>query len=535
MKPLTRLQQQEKLIKDLRARLENRQGKAEIALTVAEEEIASLKSQLAVKDKTIVMLQTGMNVVTAENEKLHNENDTLKDALDKAEDRVAKLEAMLKKDSTNSSKPPSADSDFTKAKANSSKEKSGKKVGGQPGHKGHRLLPSSDPDNIVDKKPPCVCACCGGDVIFSDSYEARQSKDFEVVVTITEERSYQGRCINCNKKYIGEFSEGINSHVGYGPNVKAAVAMLNTDANVPVHKTALFISCLTEEKINMSDGTVVNITAELAARFRSTVQEIVLLLASCGVLNVDETGVHVNGNLTWIQIISNEDYSLYARSLKRGTPNEVMDSLIMLFTGVLVHDHLKSYYGYTHLSHAECNVHILRYLKAVAEIMKHPWAKDLADLLVKANDRKKELLESDIAEMKDEELSEIRERFIAIIDQGQQEYETAIEGKKNITYYDEERRLLNRLRKYLDEHLRFLCDFTVPFSNNGAEHGARHIKGKKKTGGGFRSDSGVDNYTVIASVVATLRKQRKHIYTAMRDAFKGIPPKMLETAIIEPG
>jgi hypothetical protein len=272
---------------------------------------------------------------------------------------------MLKKDSTNSSRPPSADSAFTKAKANSAKEKSGRNVGGQPGPKGHRLLPPSVPDTIVDKKPPSVCTCCGGDVLVGEGYESRQNKDIEVIVTITEERAYQGQCANCSKKFKGEFSDGFTGHAAYGPNVKAAVAMLNTDANVPVNKTALFVSCLTEGQINMSDGTVVNITAELAARFWSTVQEIVLLLAACGVLNVDETGVHINGSLTWIQIISNENYSLYARSLKRGTPNEMMEGLIMLFTGVLVHDHLKSYYGYAHLSHAECNVHILRYLKAV--------------------------------------------------------------------------------------------------------------------------------------------------------------------------
>ncbi|MDR0295828.1 MAG: IS66 family transposase [Prevotellaceae bacterium] len=535
MKPLTRIQQLEKQNKDLRVRIDNRQGKAEIALNVVKDENTSLKLQLSTKGKAIVMLQAGMNVVTEENEKLKKENGELKDALDKANDRVAKLEAMLKKDSTNSSKPPSTDSEFTKAKADSNKEKSGKAVGGQPGHKGHYLLPSPEPDNIVDKKPPSVCSRCGGDVIFSDKYEARQNKDFEVIVTIREERVYHGRCVNCKKKYKGEFSEGFNSHAGYGANVKAATAMLNTDANVPVHKTALFISCLTEGKINMSDGTVVNITAELAAKFMSAVQEIVILLASCGVLNVDETGVRVNGKLTWMQIISNENYSLYARSLKRGTLNDEMESLIMLFTGVLVHDHLSSYYGYTHLSHAECNVHILRYLKAVTEIMHHPWAKDLAGLLVNANNQKKELLKNDITKMKDEDLEEIRERFTTILDQGQKEYDAAIEGKTNITYYEEECRLLNRLRKYIDEHLRFLCDFAVPFSNNVAEHGARHIKGKKKTSGGFRSDSGVDNYAVIASVVATLRKQRKHVYTAMRNAFKGKPPKIYEPVIIEPG
>jgi transposase len=236
--------------------------------------------------------------------------------------------------------------------------------------------------------------------------------------------------------------------------------------------------------------------------------------------NVDETSVRINGKLTWMQIISNENFSLFGRSQKRGTLNDVMNSLIMLFTGVLVHDHLKSYYGYTHLSHAECNVHVLRYLKAVTEIMKHPWAKDMADLMTEANKHKNDLLEAGVSAIPEDKLAAIRENYRSILNQGQKEYDAAVAGKKNITYFDEERRLLNRLRKYLDEHLRFLNDFSVPFSNNGAELGARHVKGKQKTSGGFRSDGGVDNYAVIASAIATLRKQRKHIYSAIRGAFR---------------
>ena len=235
-----------------------------------------------------------------------------------------------------------------------------------------------------------------------------------------------------------------------------------------------------------------------------------------------------------MQIISNENYSLYGRSLKRGTPNEVMDSLIMLFTGVLVHDHLKSYYSrYAHCSHGECITHGLRYLKAVTEIMKHPWAKALADLLTAANKRKKELMEAGGTGMREEELDGIREKYADILVQGRKEYADAIEGKKNITYYNEERRLLNRLREYTDEHLRFLSDFSVPFSNNGAEHGARHIKGKQKTSGGFRSNKGTDNYGVVASVAASLRKHRMHVYSAIRDAFRGFRLCFVDAAPIE--
>lgn len=552
MRPLTPKQVLEKQNKELRIRLENRAGKAELALCAMEDEVKSLKAQLhslekarkdeakdlevqlREKDKIVAMLQAGYSPIVAENdalrqqvESLHAEIGALQDALDKSEDRAAVLAAMLKKDSTTSSKPPSTDNDFTKAKANSEKKKSGKKPGGQPGHNGHRLEPSPEPDIIVDSMPPDTCPCCGGGVVAIDGFEPRQVIDVEVIVTVTEERSHSGRCADCGEIWSGGFSEGFNSHVGYGHSVRTMVATLNADANVPINKTARFISNLTGGRIDMSDGTVVNIVAELAGKLAPTVQDIIIMLASCGVLNVDETGMRVNGSISWMQIISSEFYTLFGRSLKRGTPNDAMNGLILLFAGVLVHDHLSSYYRYKHLTHAECNAHILRYLKAVTEIMKHPWAQDMAKLLCDANKRKKELIKSGASCMEPEELEEIRSQYAAFLNQGQMEYEAAIAGKKNIKYYDEERRLLNRLKEFIDEHLLFLADFDVPFDNNGAERSAKHVKGKQKTAGGFRSDSGIDNYAAIASVIATLRKQGKGVFAAIRDTFQGKCPRFV--------
>ena len=532
MESLTRLQIMEKQNRDLRIRLENRGGKAELALCAMEGKAAALESELREKNVTIAMLQAGYAPLAAENETLRqqvksllNEVSELRDALDKAEDRAARLAAMLKKDSSTSDKPPSTDPDFNKAKAESSKEKSGKKVGGQPGHKGHNPSPSPNPDVVIDKMPPAACPCCGEKVISDGRYESRQIFDVEISIKVTEERAHSGYCGGCGKRVDGEFSDGFNGPVGYGPSVRAIVAALNADANVPIHQVVRFLSSLTDGVIGMSDGTVVNIVADLAARLDETVQDIIRALASCGVLNVDETGVRICGKLTWLQIISSEKFSLYGRNSTRGTPNDEMNGLLLLFTGILVHDHLLSYYGYTHISHGECNVHVLRYLKAVAEIMKHPWAKKMADLLNEANKRKKELVDAKCESMDPEELETFRSKYSEVLAEGWAEYDAAIEGKKNITYYTEERRLLARLAEYIDEHLRFISDFSVPFSNNAAEHGARHIKGKKKVSGGFRSDSGTDNYAAIASVTATLRKHGKSIFLAFRDAFRGHAPR----------
>jgi transposase len=352
---------------------------------------------------------------------------------------------------------------------------------------------------------------------------------------VAEEHAHHGRCSDCGLQVQGEFSDAFRSPVGYGSTVKSIAAILNADSNVPVHKTAVFLSSLTNGQISMSDGTVVNIVSDLAGRLDETVQDIIGALASCGVLNVDETGVRINGNLNWIQIISNESFSLYGRNPKRGTLNTGMNDLLLLFTGILVHDHLKSYYGYSHVTHAECNVHVLRYLKAVTEIMHHPWAKAMADLLKEANNRKKELVGAEAGAMETDELEAFRVKYGNILAQGRSEYEAAIEGKKSITYYDEERRLLARLKEYIDEHLRFLTDFAAPFSNNGAEHGARHVKGKKKASGGFRSDGGVDNYAVIASVIATLRKQNMNIFSAIRDTFQGNAPRFGKIEYLDTG
>src|SRR5579864_3635521 len=70
---------------------------------------------------------------------------------------ICDLEARLAKDSHNSSKPPS--SDGLKRKMKSLRQKSGKKPGGQLGHRGETLHLVATPDAVVEHRP-AVCAQC---------------------------------------------------------------------------------------------------------------------------------------------------------------------------------------------------------------------------------------------------------------------------------------------------------------------------------------------------------------------------------------
>nr|WP_281287634.1 DUF6444 domain-containing protein [Amycolatopsis rhizosphaerae] len=74
----------------------------------------------------------------------------------------AELKRRLGMDSTNSSKPPSPDSPFTKPAPKSLRRKSGRKPGGQLGHPGPTLTLVADPKEKVRHEPDSCTGCGAG-------------------------------------------------------------------------------------------------------------------------------------------------------------------------------------------------------------------------------------------------------------------------------------------------------------------------------------------------------------------------------------
>ena len=120
--------------------------------------------------------------------------------LDIALAKIKSLEAELAvyknpKNSGNSHKPPS--SDIAPPKRNQSlREKTGKKSGGQPGHKGNTLQMNEHPDKVVEHKP-CTCGNCGSDLssVEKEMVEKRQVVDIPTVKPEwVEHRVYAKTC-----------------------------------------------------------------------------------------------------------------------------------------------------------------------------------------------------------------------------------------------------------------------------------------------------------------------------------------------------
>jgi transposase len=526
---MTTLQIAQKTIKDLKTIIANLHAKYKDGFEALQQTIAMLQKEiqrlltenkqlseafrLAQKWEKLAALVPALEITIKD---LKKQLTTKENENEKIAERLAALRDNIKKTSETSDKPSSTN---IFKKPVSTKVKSGKKQGGQPGHKGHTLRLFPNPVKIIEQRPEDRCAC-GGPVRLHDGHTSKQVVDIEITLRITEERVFSGYCEKCGKRHDGAFSKGYVNPVNYGNNFKALVAFLNTRMNLPVNKISELFRVLTDSQICLSDGSVVNIVADLANKSAPTVNLIKEELIQCGLLLADETGCRINGSLEWFQILTNDRFLLLSHNEKRGSLLFEDTDILILFSGILLHDHFKSYYRYEHLLHAECNEHIDRRLKAIHEILQHEWARELRTFFFDADKRKKELMDKG-EYFSDQEKEAYFRRFLEILDDGETEYQKAIEGKRIIIRYNEERCLLKRLREYANEHLRYITHPEVPRGNNGAERGAKEAKRKVRVSGGFRSDSGADNYARVTSIIDTMRKNDMNVFQGIKDILNG--------------
>ncbi len=141
---------------------------------------AGLKARLAaaVADRDAIAAER--DAAVAERDAIADERDEAAAALAAAQGRVSELERRLEMNSRDSHKPPSSDG-FSKP-ARRKKVSSGRRPGGQPGHKGTTMSLVETPDR-VEHHHPVSCAGCGASLTgaASEGYVRRQVADIPPV------------------------------------------------------------------------------------------------------------------------------------------------------------------------------------------------------------------------------------------------------------------------------------------------------------------------------------------------------------------
>jgi len=377
---------------------------------------------------------------------------------------VTLLVNRLNLNSSNSSKPPSSDPNRKKA----GKSRSGKKAGGQKGRVGVTLEKVDDPDKIeelrIDRRG------LPSETYKEVGYEARQVFDIDISRVITE---YRAEILADSKgnRYVASFPREVTKAVQYGTGVKAHSVYMSQYQLIPYKRIQEYFQ--DQLGIPVSEGSIYNFNREAFGLLESFEEKAKAKLTGSDLLHVDETGININGARHWLHCTSNGSW-----------------------THFFPHD-------------------------------KHEWARDTRLLLEEIRQAVNDM--GGILEVGESE--RYRQRYRMILKEAETECsppaETDRKGRRGRVKRTKARNLLERLRKYESDVLRFMDNKIVPFTNNLGENDIRMTKVQQKISGCFRSMEGAKTFCRIRGYLSTCRKQGVKSSEALETLFRGELPNFV--------
>lgn len=441
-------------------------------------------------------------------------------------DRITELESRLNQNSQNSSKPPSSDLFEKRTPKANTREKTNRKPGGQPGHVGTTLQAVEKPD-LIEIHNVVECEHCHHDLSSTpvEKVIKRQVADVPAIkVIVTEHHIASKKCPSCKKVTAAPLAKELTQSIQYGDHIKALAIYFGNVQLLPLARTVeLFKDVL---GVEISEGTLVNIQAEMAGKITPSTEHIKELLIQAIKRHADETGTYIAGDLAWVHNVSTELLTLYALHLKRG--GEAMDEIGILpkAKGILSVDELAAYNKYENLLIALCNAHMLRELKGIVENYKdQSWAKDMIRLLRRINRAVEEYKFRGETQLPERKLKKFSRQYDHILMRAALQVPTTEIQKKKRGRQKQHpaKNVYDRLLKRKEDRLRFMYDFNAPFTNNQAERDLRMVKLRVKISGGYRSRKAAEQHLTIRSYVSTARKQNVNVMDSLRCAAKGNP------------
>lgn len=456
-------------------------------------------------------------------ERLLNEGEDISPALNASIQMLLMVVKLLSDrlglNSHNSSKPPATDP----LREKKPRSAATKKRGGQVGHVGTHLEKVEDPDDIqavsIDRRtlPRGQYTECG--------FESRQVFDIRISRYVTE---YQAEVLENQQgqRFVAPFPDCVTRPTQYGASVKANAVYMSMFQLIPYDRIQTHFAELFG--LPISAGSVFNFNEDAYKRLEIFDGLSRRHLAQAPVLHVDETGINIDGKRSWVHNASNAHWTYISAHAKRGS--EAMDEIGILpsFTGLLVHDHWKPYYRYDGCLHVLCNAHHKRELTRAHEQDGQQWAAALEALLDTIN---KTVTDAG-GQLTQKECRRWQKKYRDILKKGELECpppdESAAPKKKGRLARSKSRNLLERLRDYEADVLRFMEKSQAPYTNNQGERDIRMTKVQQKISGCFRSMNGAQIYCRIRSYLSTCRKNNVGVGEALEYLFAGTWPSFIQ-------
>lgn len=485
----------------------------EDVLKEKDDAIAKMEKQLEQKDEMIAQKEEKIR-------KLNSEKVDLQKQLNDKEEEVKKLRSRIKKNSQNSSIPTSKNG--FRGKVRNGRIPSGKKPGGQIGHKGNPR-PNLIATNVVEiPVPEEILADPKWVPITGDkAFKSKKIAECCLSVNVTEFRSYGYKNLETGETFYPPLPGKTDNELEYGDSVKALAFLMNNVLHVPVRKTNAFFQWASEgAMMNAPSIAWINgLTKEFAAKTESEREEMFDKLMTGDVLYADQTTTRINGILKNVTVCTDKTSVLYfvkdhkGHEGYEGTPVE-------LFEGTLVHDGDKTLLHYGS-EHQLCNSHEIRYCQAAKEDEPNKtWAGQMQSLLREGIHLRNQSEDHTVPE---DTVVDIENRFDKIIEVAEKEYKAEPPGLNREPY-----NTYQRIKNGKDYLLYYLRHPEVDPTNNVSERCGRAFKSKLNVSGTFRSgkegrteDANVSaqHFCEALGAVESAKNQGKNLYEYAKEVF----------------
>ena len=461
--------------------------------------------------------------------------------LERAQARIAELEARLGRDSTNSSSPPSADSIAAKAKrrANRSSRVRSKdrKPGGQPGRKGSGLAPTATPDRTQTLPPPGECSGCGGDL--TDAADAGMSwaQVWDILAISLEKVHYllpRRRC-GCGRTTTAVPPLGTAGSVSYGPNLNAAAILLASEGNVPIERTAMLMEALLGASV--STGFVARALERFAQRLAAGGFDDAMktALRAEDVLCGDETptnvvdtdaapGEPVAGSAHAVTVRTPDARLVYYAPIGSRSKTAIAGlGVLEGYAGYLVRDDYAGWYQFdAQLAGVQqCAAHLIRHCKGVLEL--HPtqqsWAGEVITVLREAAAAVTEATTDECDQLDPQLLADLRRRYDDAVSWGIITNRHRDWANGNHPGYN----LAKRLHDKAEQVWTFTRNLAVPWTNNASEQALKGPKRHQAVSGYWRTLTTLADYCRVRSYLVSARNHGVRPVDAIHATLTGNP------------
>jgi transposase len=423
--------------------------------------------------------------------------------------------AKLRKNSSNSSKPPS--SDITKPPRQNPSGGT-RKIGGQPGHDRHERepFPPAQVDR-VENHVPNVCPDCGGKVrrAASPAFIQQQVELVEKPFVVIEHRAYDCQCSACGRRVFATLPEEIERAGLFGENLTAMVGWLKSRGHMSYTGIAEFLR--DGFALPVSRGFLVKVAQKTSAALAAPYETLERALADEAHLNVDETG-HPGGKKDfWAWVYRAESFSFF-RIVPTRSSRELERLLGRRFKGILTCDYFSAYRKFLRLWDVAvqfCLAHLVRDVKFVAGLPDKATSRYGGNLLTGLRrlfriwHRRETMAKDEFIRM----MEKARDEFLATV--------------RRAPFRIEAQNLEKRFRNHAKEYFRFVTTSGVEPTNNAAEQVLRPMVMDRRMTQGTRSEKGRRWCERIWTASATCQQQHRSFFAYLRDAvqanFRNLP------------